>query len=484
MSNNNIEKLNYDPESSSGWQVSTVTTSGTWDFKDEVVYSEKAIPGISETVVRQISRANHDPDWMLELRLKALNIYAQKSMPTWGPDISKLDLASIYYFAKPEGAGDNKSWDDVPENIKRTFDKLGIPEAEKKALAGVGAQYDSEVVYHKLKEELVEQGVIFDDMTHALQKPEYEEIIKKYFSKSIPLTDHKFAALHYAVWSGGTFLYVPKGVKISEPLQSYFRMNVQSWGQFEHTLIILEDQSEAHYIEGCSAPKYDTNSLHAGGVEIFVGKEAKMRYSSVENWSLDTYNLNTKRAIVEAHGYMEWVGGNMGSNTTMLYPCSILKGDYAKADHLGVAFANTGQNQDTGAKVIHIGKHTSSNVISKSISKWGGISTYRGLVDIKKSAEGAVSQVECDGLILDESSVSNAIPDIVVGNSSGTVAHEASAGKINPEDLFYLQSRGISEDAAKAMIVNGFISPIVKELPLEYASEMNVLIGMEMENSL
>ncbi|PID86398.1 Fe-S cluster assembly protein SufB [Candidatus Gracilibacteria bacterium] len=460
------------------------SVSDSWDFSDEIQYKNALKPGINEEVVRQISLSNNEPAWMLEFRLKALKVFNEKSLPKFGPDLSELDLQSIYYFAKPEGAGDNKTWDEVPDNIKNTFDKLGIPEAEKKALAGVGAQYDSEVVYHSLKDELKEKGIIFDDMSNALQNPEYEKIIKKYFSKSIPIYDHKFSALHYAVWSGGTFLYVPKGVKIDEPLQSYFRMNKKSGGQFEHTIIIVEDCANVHYIEGCSAPKYDENSLHAGGVEIFVGKNSKMRYSSVENWSLDTYNLNTKRAICEENSYMEWVGGNMGSNTTMLYPCSVLKGDNSKADHLGIALASDGQNQDTGAKVIHIGKNTSSNIISKSISKGNGISTYRGLVDIKAGAIGSVSKIDCGGLLIDYDSVSNAIPYIKVGNSDSTIAHEASAGKINENDLFYLQSRGISEDEAKTMIVNGFISPIMKELPLEYASEMNVLISMEMEGSV
>ncbi|MGE4443857.1 MAG: Fe-S cluster assembly protein SufB [Candidatus Altimarinota bacterium] len=458
-----------------------INISGTWNFHDEVNYTSELVAGINEQVVRQISMSNQEPEWMLAIRLKALEIYNSKPMPNWGPDLQKLDLDSIYYFAKPQGAGNNKSWEDVPENIKKTFDRLGIPEAEKKALAGVGAQYDSETVYHSLKEEIKKEGVIFDDLTHALKVPEYEAIIKKYFSKSIPLADHKFSALHYAVWSGGTFLYIPAGVKISEPLQSYFRMNVKSGGQFEHTLIILEDDSEAHYIEGCSAPKYDENSLHAGGVEIFVGKNSHMRYSSVENWSLDTYNLNTKRAIVQEKGFIEWVGGNLGSNTTMLYPCSVLVGDYSKAEHLGIAFANSGQNQDTGAKVIHIGKNTTSNIASKSLSKGGGISTYRGLVDIKPSATGSVSKIDCDGLILDEISVNNAIPNIKIGNSFSTVAHEATAGKVNQQDLFYLMSRGMSENEATSILVNGFISPILKELPLEYASEMNVLISMEFE---
>ncbi len=456
-----------------------ITVSDTWNFSDDVKYSVEVTSWIDEKVVRQISTSNNEPTWMLELRLNALKIFNEKSMPSWWPSLDKLDLDSIYYFAKPEWAWDKKSRDDVPENIKNTFDRLWIPEAEKKALAGVWAQYDSEVVYHNLKDELKEKWVIFEDMSVALHK--HEKIIKKYFAKSIPLTDHKFAALHYAVWSWGTFLYIPEWVKVTEPLQSYFRMNAKSWGQFEHTMIILEDDSSAHYIEWCSAPKYDKNSLHAGWVEIFVWKNAHMRYSSVENWSLDTYNLNTKRAIVEESGYMEWVWWNMGSNTTMLYPCTILKWNNSKADHLWIAFASKGQNQDTGAKVIHIWKNTSSNVMSKSVSKWGWISTYRWLVDIKKSAIWATSKVDCDWLILDWESESNAIPDIRVWNPYSIVAHEASAWKINEDDLFYLQSRGIWEEEAKAMIVNWFISPIVKELPLEYASEMNVLIAMEME---
>ena len=459
----------------------TITINKTWDFKDDIIYKKKTKKGLSVEIIKEISKSNNDPDWMLELRLKALYIFYKKSLPLWWPNLWKLDLESIYYFAKPEWAWENKSWDQVPENIKNTFDRLWIPEAEKKALAWVWAQYDSEVVYHNLKEELVKKWVIFDDMTHALQK--YPEIVKKYFAKSIPLSDHKFAALHYAVWSWWTFLYVPAWVKISEPLQSYFRMNIKSWGQFEHTMIILEEDSEAHYIEWCSAPKYDENSLHAGWVEIFVWENAKMRYSSVENWSLDTFNLNTKRAIVEEWWYMEWVWWNMWSNTTMLYPCSILKWDNSRADHLWIAFANTWQNQDTWAKVIHIWKNTSSNILSKSISKWWWISTYRWLVDIKPWATWATSKVDCDWLILDWDSISNAIPNIEVWNTESIVAHEASAWKINPDDLFYLQSRGIKEEEANAMIVNWFISPIVKELPLEYASEMNVLIGMEIEGA-
>lgn len=460
-------------------QTKNISLQSSLDTSDKIIYQTISDVGINETVVRQISLANNDPDWMLALRLQALEIFRSKPLPTWGPDLSGLDLDNIHYFGKPEGSGDRKSWEDVPENIKRTFDRLGIPEAEKAMLAWVGAQYDSEVVYHNLKAELRDKWVIFEDMSVAIRK--HETLVKKHFMRAIPLSDHKFAALHAAVWSGGTFLYVPKGIIIDEPLQAYFRMNMQSGGQFEHTIIILEDESQAHYIEGCSAPKYGTASLHAGCVEIYVGKRAKMRYSSVENWSLDTYNLNTKRAIVDDEGFIEWVGGNMGSGVTMLYPCSILKGRKSSAIHRGVALAATGQNTDTGAKVIHIGPETTSSVFSKSISKWGGRATYRGLIDIGPLAIWAVSRTECDGLILDSSSKNEAFPDIRVRNNFSTVAHEASAGKISEESMFYMKSRGIDEDTAKTMIVNGFLSPIVRELPLEYAAEMNILIAMEME---
>jgi Fe-S cluster assembly protein SufB len=468
------------PKDNNTKNIWTVSVSDTWNFQDEnIAYSNEVIKGINEKVVRQISKANNEPDWMLELRLKALDIFNSKEIPKWWADLSKLNLDDIYYYAKPEWAGAKKSWDEVPENIKNTFDKLGIPEAEKKALAWVWAQYDSEVVYHSLKQELVEAWVIFDDTSIAIHK--YPELVKKYFAKSIPISDHKFAALHYAVWSWWTFMYIPKWVKVIEPLQSYFRMNKKQWWQFEHTIIIVEDEAEAHYIEGCSAPKYDENSLHAGGVEIYVWKNAKMRYSSVENWSLDTYNLNTKRAIVEENWYMEWVGWNMWSWVTMLYPCSVLKGDNSKTDMLWLAFANTNQNQDIGSKVIHIWKNTSSNILSKSLSKWWWISTYRGLVDIKPNAKWAVAKIDCDALLLDDKSVSDTIPTIDLGNSDSIVGHEASAWKISEQELFYLQSRGIKQDEATAMIVNWFLSPIMKELPLEYASEMNVLIAMEFE---
>lgn len=446
---------------------------------DEVWYKNIARPWIDEDLIRQISLSNNEPDWMLEIRLKAFKFFLEKDMPNYWPDLSDLNLDDIYYFAKPEWAGQNKTWEDVPENIKNTFDKLWIPEAEKAYLAWVWAQYDSETVYHSLDKELIDQWVIFDDMSHALIK--YPEIIKKYFSKCIPINDHKFASLHYAVWSGWTFLYIPAWVKIEKPLQSYFRMNMKAWWQFEHTIIILEDERETHYIEWCSAPKYNENSLHAGWVEIFVWKWAKMRYSSVENWSTDTYNLNTKRAILENDAFIEWVWWNMWSSVTMLYPCSILKWDRSSASHLWVAMASEWQNQDVGSKVIHIWKNTTSEIISKSISKSGWISTYRWLVDIKSTAIWAVSKVECDWLILDDISVSDAIPTINVANSDSTIVHEASAWRINEDFLFYLQSRWIDSDKASTLIVNWFVSPILKELPLEYASEMNVLIWMEIE---
>lgn len=451
------------------------------DFQDNIEYENKIIAWLNEEVVRQISKSNDEPKWTLDLRLKALKIFKEKELPKWWPSLEKLNLDEIYYFAKPVWASDYASWEEVPENLKKTFDKLWIPEAEKLYLSGVWAQYDSNVVYHNLKPKFKEKWVVFMDMNSALKDKKLEKIIEKYFSKSIPISDHKFSALHYAVWSWGTFLYVPKWVKVDEPLQSYFRMNKEAWWQFEHTIIILEEESEAHYIEWCSAPKYDRNSLHAGWVEIFVWKNAKMRYSSVENWSLDTYNLNTKRAIVEENWYMEWVSGNMWSGITMLYPCSVLKWNNASCNHLWVAFANWKQNQDTGAKVVHIWKNTSSNVVSKSLSKAGGISTFRWLIDIKENAVWSVAKVDCDWLILDEKSVNNAIPLLKVWNSFSTVAHEATAWKINEQDLFYLMSRWIWQDEATSMIVNWFISWIVKELPLEYASEMNVLVSMEFE---
>jgi Fe-S cluster assembly protein SufB len=444
-------------------------------------YAEGIQKGLTEELVRRISRDKNEPQWMLEHRLASLKVFHAKKIPSWGPDLSSLDLDDIIYYART-GAEETDNWEEVPDDIRKVYDRLGIPEAERKMLAGVGAQYESEIVYHKLKKKWEELGVIFLDMDNAVQ--EHEELIQKYFMKCVPNTDHKFAALHGAVWSGGTFLCIPKGVKVVEPLQAYFRMNAKNMGQFEHTLIIVEEGAEVHYIEGCSAPKYGSQALHAGLVEIFVKPGAKARYSSVENWSRDTYNLNTKRAIVERDATMEWIGGNMGSGLTMLYPCSMLVGEGARCDHLAIAFANKDQWQDTGAKVFHMAPHTSSKVTSKSISKDGGVAVYRGMLRIAPQAHNCTANVECDALLLDEKSRTDTIPDIKVRNNDVTIAHEATVGKMSEEQLFYLQSRGIPLDQARAMIVNGFIEPIVRQLPLEYAIEMNRLIEMEMEGSV
>lgn len=438
-----------------------------------------AKPGLSEEIVQLISKTKNEPEWMLEKRLKALKLFQATPVPKWGPDLSELDFDEIVFFVDPD-ATETDNWNNVPDEIKKTFDKLGIPEAEKKALAGVGAQYDSSVVYHNIEKSLKEKGVIFENMDVALHK--YPELVKKYFMTScVPINDHKFVMLHGAVWSGGTFIYVPKNVKVELPLQAYFRMNAQKGGQFEHTLIILDEGAELHYIEGCSSPRYQQNSLHAGCVEIFVHEGAKMRYSSIENWSRNVYNLNTKRALVDKDGTIIWVSGNMGSKTTMLYPCSILRGEGARSDSLGIAFAGKGQFQDVGAKAIHVAPNTSSTIHSKSISKDGGVASYRGLVKIMPNAKGSTTSVICDGLLLDEKSVSNTIPELKISNNDVDAAHEAKVGKISEEAIFYLQSRGISEEAAIQMIVTGFIDPIIRELPLEYAVELNKLIELEME---
>lgn len=452
------------------------------DTSDNVRHGVVAKFGLSEEVVRLISKFKKEPDWMLQIRLSGLKYWNEKTMPTWGPDLSKLDVSKIRFFAMPE-TGEKKSWADVPEEIKRRFEKLGIPEAEQKYLAGAGAQMESGMVYHNLQKIWADKGIIFENMDVALQK--YPELIKKYFmTKCVPINDHKFAALHAAVWSGGTFLYIPKNVKLDMPVQAYFRMDSEGMGQFEHTLIVLEDDAEGSYIEGCSAPKYNTNSLHAGCVEVYVGKNSRFRYTSVENWSKNTYNLNTKRAIVEENSTMEWIGGNMGSCTTMLYPCSILKGKNSRANHISIAFAGAGQNQDTGGKVIHLAEGTSSVMKSKSISKDGGLATFRGLVKVTKQAQNSKVHVACDALLLDEKSKNNTIPTMEIKADKVDVAHEATVGKISDEQKFYLMSRGLTEEEALAMIVNGFLEPITKQLPLEYAVEMNRLIELEMEGSV
>jgi Fe-S cluster assembly protein SufB len=438
---------------------------------------------INEELIEEISKDKNEPEWMLQKRLKSLEIFHKKPIPTWGPDLSDLNLEEINYFVKANAKKNSRSWEDVPREIRDTYEKLGIPEAERKSLAGVGAQYDSEIIYHNLKKELEEQGVIFLDMDLAVQ--EHPELVQKYFmTNCISPALHKFSALHGAVWSGGTFIYIPKNTKVELPLQAYFRMNATRGGQFEHTLIIADEGSELHYIEGCSSPIYSENALHAGGVEIHVLKNAKVRYSSIENWSKNVYNLNTKRAVVSEKGTIEWINGNLGSKITMLYPCSILKGKNSRSEYLGIAYAGKDQYQDTGCKVYHIGENTSSIVVSKGISKAGGISSYRGLVQISKNAKNSKTNVRCDGLMLDHESKALTFPSMDVHEHEVEVAHEATVGKVGEDQLFYLMSRGLSEEEATKMIVSGFIEPIIKELPLEYAAELNKLIELEIENSV
>jgi len=443
----------------------------------------KAEQGLTEDLVRKISKDKKEPSWILKKRLQGLKLFHELKMPGFGPDLSDLDFNKIHFFIKPDAEKNARKWSKVPKEIRETFDKLGIPEAEKKALAGVGAQYESEVIYHNLKEDLKEQGVIFLDFDEAIKK--HPKMIKKYFmTNCVPIGLHKFTALHAAVFSGGTFIYVPKNVKVDLPLQAYFRMNSKKGGQFEHTLIIVDEGAEVHYIEGCSAPLYSENSLHAGCVEIHVLKNAHVRYSSIENWSKNTYNLNTKRAVVHKNSKMEWVNGNMGSKVTMLYPCSVLLGENSKTDYIGIAYAGAGQHQDTGCKVYHLAPNTSSHIISKGISKEGGISSYRGLVKVNKNAVNSKSSVRCDGLMLDNKSKATTIPSIDVEEDDVAVSHEAAVGKIGEDQLFYLMSRGLSEQDATKMIVSGFVEPLINELPLEYAVELNRLIEIEIENSV
>ena len=455
---------------------------GVYDIKDEGRYKYKAEKGLTPEIIKKISERKNEPEWMKEFRLKALEVYNSKPMTDWGPDLSDLDVNDIVHYLEPDSAPMNENWDDVPSYIRDTFDRLGIPEAEKQSLAGVGAQYDSEVVYHSIHKELKEQGAIYTDIETAMV--EYEDMLKEYFMTLITVNDHKFAALHGAVWSGGSFIYVPKGVKVNMPLQSYFRLNAPEAGQFEHTLIIVDEGADLHYIEGCSAPKYQKNALHAGAVELFVRKGARLRYSTIENWSRNMYNLNTKRAIVEDDGVVEWISGSFGSRVSMLYPMSILKGDRSRCEFTGVTFAAAGQYLDTGCKIIHQGKQTSSTVHSKSISKNGGTAFYRGLLKVLPEATGARSTVECESLMLDNESTSDTIPIIDINNDSVDIGHEAKIGRISDEAIFYLMSRGISEDEAKAMIVRGFVEPISKELPLEYAVELNKLIELELEGTI
>ncbi len=415
---------------------------------------------------------------MLDIRLKALETYKKLDLPVWGPDLSELDMDDISTYVKPKSDIQN-NWDSLPDDIKDTFVKLGIPKAERDYLAGVGAQYDSEVVYHSIKEEMKKLGVIYTDFDSAVR--EYPELVKEYFSKCVPLSEHKFIALHYAVFSGGSFVYVPKGLKLEMPLQSYYRLNSPESGQFEHTLIIVDEGASLHFIEGCSAPKYSKINLHAGCVELFVKNNAYLRYSTIENWSKNMLNLNTKKAIVETNAKIDWVSGSFGSKISMLYPMSILKGDNSSTEYTGISFAGNGQNLDTGFKVLHLGKNTTSNIISKSLSKSGGVTTYRSLVNISKNADNAKCSVVCDGLMLDDISKSDTIPVNSIENSSVTFSHEAKVGKISEEAIYYLMTRGLSEQDARALIVRGFASPISKQFPMEYAVEMNRLINLELE---
>ncbi len=455
-----------------------------YDFRYEEKDSDfyKIKEGLTPEIVEEISDKKNDPQWMRDFRLKALEVYHKTDIPNWGPDISDLNMDNIVTYVKPKTKM-SADWEEVPEDIKNTFEKLGIPEAERKSLAGVGAQYDSELVYHNLQEEVAAKGVVYSDIESALHGP-YGEMIEKHFMKLVPPTDHKFAALHGAVWSGGSFVYVPKGVNVEIPLQSYFRLNAPGAGQFEHTLIIVDEGAELHFIEGCSAPKYNVANLHAGCVELFVGKNAKLRYSTIENWSKNMYNLNTKRARVDENGIMEWVSGSFGSHISYLYPMTILKGDNARAEFTGVTFAGAGQNLDTGAKMVHIGKNTSSYINTRSISKSGGISTYRSAVVIQNQAKNAKSAVSCQSLMLDDQSRSDTVPAIDVRTNQADVGHEAKIGRISDDAVFYLMSRGIPEEEAKSLIVSGFADSVSKELPLEYAVEMNNLIRLEMVGAI
>ena len=453
-----------------------------YDIKDKVNAAFEVNSGLTAEIVEKISEEKHDPEWMREFRLKALDTYNRMSLPTWGPSLEGLDMSNIVTYVRPNTEMRGK-WSEVPDDIKNTFERLGIPQAERSSLAGVGAQYDSEVVYHNVKEEVAAQGVIYTDMESALTGP-YADMVKEHFMKCVPPTDHKFAALHGAVWSGGSFVYVPAGVHVDIPLQSYFRLNAPGAGQFEHTLIIVDKGAYLHFIEGCSAPKYNVANLHAGCVEIFVGEGARVRYSTIENWSKNMYNLNTKRCVVGKNGTIEWVSGSFGSKVSCLYPMSILNGEGAHAEFTGVTFAGEGQFLDTGCKVVHNAPYTTSNVNSKSISKSGGAAIYRGLLKIGPKAEHSKATVSCESLMLDAESQSDTIPAIIVENDNVDLGHEAKIGRISDEAIFYLMTRGISEEEARAMLVRGFVEPISKELPLEYAVEMNNLINLELEGSI
>ncbi|WP_048119414.1 Fe-S cluster assembly protein SufB [Nitrosopumilus adriaticus] len=453
-----------------------------YDFKDSTeLYVHLSKKGLSKETVISISKMKKEPDWMLEFRLRSFEIFMKKPMPTWGGDLSVIDFQNIYYYAKASDKVE-KNWDDVPDNVKKTFDKLGIPEAEKKFLAGVGAQYESEVVYHSLREDLAKQGVLFLDTDAALH--EHPEIFKKYFGKIIPPEDNKFAALNSAVWSGGSFIYIPPGVKVDMPLQAYFRINAENIGQFERTLIIADEGSEVHYIEGCTAPVYSSESLHSAVVELVAHKDAKLRYTTIQNWSSDVYNLVTKRAYAYEGATVEWIDGNIGSKLTMKYPGIYLMGERAYGETLSIAFAGKGQHQDTGAKMVHLAPNTTSKITSKSVSRLDGRSTYRGLLNVAKGATNVKATVRCDALLLDDTSKTDTYPYMEINQEDATITHEATVGKIGDEQIFYLMSRGFSEEEALSLIVNGFMEPFTKELPMEYAVELNRLIKLEMDDSV
>ncbi len=452
-----------------------------YGFHEEEKYSFKSEKGLDEEMVRRISAMKNEPQWMTDYRLEAYELFLQKPMPNWGSDLSGIDFDNIFYFVRATDR-QGKDWDDIPQEIKNTFDRLGIPEAEQKYLQGVTAQYESEVVYHSIRKDLEDKGVIFTDMDSALR--DYPDLVKEYFGTIIPSSDNKFAALNSSVWSGGSFIYVPKGVHVEMPLQAYFRINTQNMGQFERTLIIVDEDAYVHYVEGCTAPIYSSDSLHSAVVEIVVKKGGRCRYTTIQNWSNNVYNLVTKRAVAYEKATMEWVDGNLGSKVTMKYPAVILAGEGAHGEVLSIAFAGAGQHQDAGAKITHLAPNTTSRIISKSISRDGGRASYRGLLKIVEGADNVKSNVVCDALLLDDRSRSDTYPTMEVDAKNVTMGHEASVTRIGEDQLFYAMSRGMSEDEANAMIINGFIEPLVKELPMEYALEMNRLIQIQLEGSI
>ena len=465
-------------------QVADIDRS-LYDFRyeesDEDFYKIRA--GLDESIVQKISEEKGDPEWMKEWRLKSLRLYNEIREPDWGPDIRDLDIQKIVTYVKPKTDMAAK-WQDVPDDIKNTFEKLGIPEAERMSLAGVGAQYDSELVYHNVKDEVLKQGVIYTDFESALKSEEWGPMVKEYFMHLVPPSDHKFAALHGALWSGGSFVYVPKGVKVDIPLQSYFRLNAAGAGQFEHTLIIVDEGADLHFIEGCSAPKYNVANLHAGCVELYVKKNARLRYSTIENWSKNMYNLNTKRAVVEENGRMEWVSGSFGSHISYLYPTTILKGDNASCEFTGITFAGEGQNLDTGAKMIHIGKNTRSTIVSKGISAGKSQNSYRGLVRVSEKAENARNYSQCDSLLLGSECGAHTFPYMDIHNETAIVEHEATTSKISEDQLFYCNQRGINTEDAVGLIVNGYAKEVINKLPMEFAVEAQKLLAISLEGSV